>query len=398
MQHQAPADPPDPTGPRPRAARRLLSRLVPRPPSRADLALAALLAAWAVAEIPQPWTHRLWPDLVFAFAVTVPLALRRRAPLTVLALAVAGLLLRAATADGSPATVAPFPSILVGVFSVALHIASLPRAAAGFALAAGGMTGAEFLHFYGAEVEPSSLVVLFFFVGGAWAAGRLLRGREAAVLAAEDRVRERAEEAVAAERLRIARELHDVVAHSLSVIAVNAGAASEVGRVDPERARGHMDAVAATAREALAEMRLVLEALRADGDEGLAPQPTLDLLPDLVARACADGLPVRLAEDGERRDLSAGLELAVYRIVQEALTNVRKHAGPVATDVRVTYGAAGVEVEVHNARGAAEPSGEPGYGLAGMRERTRLYGGSLTAGPTPDGGHLVLARLPLETL
>ncbi|MDX6743322.1 sensor histidine kinase [Actinocorallia sp. A-T 12471] len=364
---------------------------------RIDLALAGLLAVWALLEVLPDGPDPFVVEAAFALAVTLPVALRRHAPLLLLAVVVAALLARAATATGPPATVAPFPSILVGVFSAALHARSGLGAVVGCALALGGMLGAEALRFYGARSDFSSLAVMVFFIVGAWGAGLLLRRRDAAARAADVRARERAREAVAAERLRIARELHDVVAHSLSVIAVNAGAAREVGGIDPELARGHMDAVAVTAREALAEMRLVLEALRADGDESLAPQPTLDLLPDLIDRARADGLPVRLTTEGVRQDLSAGLELAVYRIVQEALTNVRKHAGHPETEVRLTYGPAEVTVRVHNAKGdATTPSDEPGYGLPGMRERTRLYGGTLNTGPTPDGGYLVLARLPLE--
>jgi len=370
---------------------------VPRRPPRSDLVLTALLALWAVAEaLPAPGPLPL--ELAFALVVTVPLAFRRRLPLLVLGVVAAALLVRTLTADGPPATVAPFPSILVATFSAALHVPSLPAALCGWGLAAGGMAAAEVLGFYGARPDPGSLAVLLFFVTGAWAAGRLLREREVQLREAEERTRERARRAVADERLRIARELHDVVAHSLSIIAVNAGAAGELSRVDPELARGHMDAVAETAREALAEMRHLLEALRAEDDDGLAPQPTLDRLPDLVEQARASGLAVELVERGERRGLTAGLELALYRVVQEALTNVRRHAGAVATRVELSYGEAEAAVEVRNEPGGAHPPDTgPGHGLAGMRERARLYGGTLEAGPTPEGGYAVRMRLPLET-
>lgn len=216
---------------------------------RADLVLAVGLAVWAVLEVLPDGPDPLAGEIAFALVMTLPVALLRRAPLGVLGVAVAALLLRAATASAAPATVAPFPTILLAVFATALYTRSAAGAAAGCALALGGMLGAERLRFYGPETDVSSLVVMVFFIVGAWGAGLLLRRRDAAVRAAEERVRERAREAVAAERLRIARELHDVVAHALSVIAVNAGAASEVGKVDPERARGHMDAVARTARQ-----------------------------------------------------------------------------------------------------------------------------------------------------
>ncbi|GII59680.1 ATPase [Planotetraspora thailandica] len=376
----------------------LLARLARVPsPSRSDLALAGLLAVWAVAEALVARPDPLCAGITFALVVTLPLMFRRHAPVVVLGVAVAALLVWAAITTGPPATVAPFPTILVSTFSAALHIRSLPVAALAWPLAVGGMTGATALRFYGPWPDVGSLLILFFFVTGAWTAGRLLRRRDIQLRASEERTREQAREAVAAERLRIARELHDVVAHSLSIIAVNAGAARELSGLDPERARDHMDAVAGTAREALAEMRHVLEALRDDGDDRLAPQPTLDRLPELVEQARAGGLPVRLVEQGERPALPAGLELAAFRIVQEALTNVLRHAGAADTEVRVVYGGAELGLEVVNGPGAAQsPAAGGGHGLLGMRERARLYGGALHAGPITDGGYAVRIRLPVE--
>ncbi len=379
-----------------------LARLaqVPRRPPRSDLALAVLLAVWAVAEVLPPGPDPLWAGIAFALVTTVPLAVRRHVPLLVLAVIVAALLLRAATADGPPATVAPFPAMLVAAFSAALHTRSLPVALGAWCGAVGGMAGAIVLQFYDTRPDAGSAVVMVFFVTGAWMAGRLLRRREVQLRDAHERTREQALEAVAAERLRIARELHDVVAHSLSIIAVNAGAARELAVGEPERARDHMDLVADMAREALTEMRHLLEALRDDGDDALTPQPTLDRLPELVEQARTGGLPVRLIEQGGRRTLPAGLELAVYRIIQEALTNVRRHAGPADTEVRVTYGIGQLDLEVVNAPpgpGHAPPaSAPPGHGLVGMRERARLYGGTLESGPAADGGYAVRLHLPVE--
>jgi signal transduction histidine kinase len=373
---------------------------VPSRPTRADAALAAVLAVWAVAEVLPPGPDPLAVEMAFALATTLPLVFRRHAPLPVLGVIVAALLLRAAFAAGPPATVAPFPSILVAAFSVALHVAATPLAVLGWGVAVAGMAGAIALRFY-APPDLGSTLVMVFFVTGAWTAGRLLRQRDAQLSDAEERTRERTRQAVAAERLRIARELHDVVAHSLSIIAVNAGAAGELGGVAPEQAREHMDAVAATAREALAEMRHLLEALRDDGDDALAPQPTLDRLPELLDQARAGGLPVRLVEHGARPPLPPGLELTVYRVVQEALTNVRRHAGPAETQVRMSYGDAELALEVVNAPpepGRAPrpaPGDGPGHGLVGMRERARLYGGALDAGPAEDGGYAVRLRLPV---
>ncbi|WP_285590895.1 histidine kinase [Herbidospora sp. NBRC 101105] len=331
--------------------------------------VAVGLALWAVAEA----APLGGVALVFAVATTAPIAFGRQAPLPVLLVIVAALLVRAATTQEVPATVAPFPSILVMAFCVALFGGGWLVAVAGWVAAVGGMAGAIMLQYYTAPPDSASSTIMVFFVTAAWASGLLVARRE-------EQAAERARSAVAEERLRIARELHDVVAHSLSIIAVNAGAAQEV---PPERARAHLDAVADTARAALAEMRQVLHALRADDDPALGPQPTLDELPDLLDQARAGGLPVTLEEEGVRRALPAGLELTAYRIVQEALTNVRRHAGPAATRVRVAYGER-LDLEVVNA---------PGHGLIGMRERARLYGGALHAAPSPDGGFAVRVSL-----
>ncbi|MDF5756301.1 sensor histidine kinase [Spongiactinospora sp. TRM90649] len=374
---------------------------VPRRPARADVAVAALLAVWAVAEALVPMADPVWVAVVFALVTTLPLVVSRQAPLAVLAVVTLALVARAATAAGPPATVAPFPSLLVAAFSVALHVRSLPWALGGWAATVSGMAAAIELRFYPHDSrDVGSALIMVFFVTGAWTAGRLLRSREVRLHESEERVAERARQAVAAERLRIARELHDVVAHSLSIIAVNAGAAVEVGRHDSERARAHLDAVATTAREALAEMRHVLEALRGEDDDALAPQPTLDRLPELVEQARAGGLPVRLSVRGQRRTLPPGVELTAYRVAQEALTNVRRHAGPAETEVRLTYGTAELDLEVTNdappGRADAPLGDGPGHGLVGMRERARLYGGALHAGPSGHGGYRVRLSLPVE--
>lgn len=207
-----------------------------------------------------------------------------------------------------------------------------------------------------------------------------------------------AREAVAGERQRIARELHDVVAHSLSVMVVQAGAARRMVDKRPERAIEALGAIETTGREALDEMRRLLGVLRTDGDgdASLEPQPSLLRLDALVG---ADGgVPVEVVVDGEPSPLPAAVDLQAYRIVQEALTNVRKHAGPAHATVHVRYGADAVEVRVDDdGRGAsaAGAAGGAGHGLVGMRERAALCGGELRAGPRPGGGWSVTARLPL---
>jgi signal transduction histidine kinase len=235
-----------------------------------------------------------------------------------------------------------------------------------------------------------------------WLGGRTVRTRarhaaelhETAALAAERRERE-AEQAVAGERRRIAREMHDVVAHSISVMVVQAGGARRILASDPERAEQAAARIRAAGTDALAEMDILLGVLEAAPDA--AQPPTLDGLEELIARTRAAGLPVTLEIEGERRPLSAGAELAVYRVVQEALTNAIKHAGGATTLVRLDWSDDALAVSVAD-RGDGGPSPQlagAGHGLIGMRERLRVYGGEVDSGPRAEGGWEVAARLPL---
>ncbi len=253
----------------------------------------------------------------------------------------------------------------------------------------------------------------------AWLLGDSARWRRGYYRALEERAarleRERdaqAQVAAAAERARIAREIHDVVAHNLSVMVVQADGAAFALDASPQRAREALAAISATGRRALAEMRSLLGVLRdpagRDADPGvgpgagpaLAPQPGIDELGDLLEQARSAGLPVSLAVSGVQQPVPQGEALAVYRMVQESLTNIRKHAGPgVTAAVSLGYADEGLVIRVtDDGRGAAAPDwapGEPGHGLAGMRERIELYGGTVRAGPRPGGGYEVVARLPL---
>jgi signal transduction histidine kinase len=205
---------------------------------------------------------------------------------------------------------------------------------------------------------------------------------------------------VAEERRRIAREMHDVVAHSMSVMVVQAGGARSILDLDPARAEEAASQIERTGREALAEMRRLLGVLGTD-DDARAPQPGLEGLDHLLSRARAAGLPASLEVVGERRPLPAGLELAAYRIVQEGLTNAIKHAAAAPTRVAVRYDPDRLELLVENDRpptGTASRNGDaPGHGLVGMRERARLFDGEVTARERPDGGFRVRASLPLRT-
>jgi signal transduction histidine kinase len=208
---------------------------------------------------------------------------------------------------------------------------------------------------------------------------------------------EQARAAVAEERARIARELHDVVAHSVSVIAVQTGSIRHRLRTERPAEAAELSGVEQTARQALAEMRRMLGLLRAD-DEGLslAPQPGMDEVQRLVDQVRETGLPVQLEIEGDRRPLAPGVDLAAYRILQEALTNVMKHAGPSHARVAVRFGERTVELEVaDDGRGPSAGANGGGHGLIGMRERVALYGGSLETRPGADGGFVVRASLPI---
>jgi signal transduction histidine kinase len=254
------------------------------------------------------------------------------------------------------------------------------------------------------------LITLVFFAGPAllaWTLGDSMRWRRAFYAALEDRAarleRERdaqAQIAAAAERARIARELHDVVAHNVSVMVVQADGASYALGSDPERARQALAAIAATGRQALDEMRRLLGVLRRDGaGNGLAPMPGLEELAQLLEQARAAGLPVSYSVAGVPRLVPSGAALAAYRIVQESLTNTRKHAGPAASAaVTLRYCEDALMLTItDDGRGAAAVTDGAGHGLTGMRERVSVYGGTLTAGPRAGGGYEVTAVLPLTS-
>ena len=206
-------------------------------------------------------------------------------------------------------------------------------------------------------------------------------------------------EAVAAERAAIARELHDVVAHHMSVMVVQAGAARAVGETDPAATAEALRQIEASGRTGLAEMRRLLEVLKAEEDgDGRAPQPGLARLNELLDAMRASGLPVEAVVEGTPRALSPGVDLSAYRIVQEALTNSLRHAGGASARVVVRYEPDALELEIaDDGPGPPEdPEASGGHGLIGMRERVQLFGGELEAGPRPGGGFLVVARLPSE--
>jgi signal transduction histidine kinase len=239
----------------------------------------------------------------------------------------------------------------------------------------------------------------------AWVLGDSMARRRVYLAALEDRAARaeaerdaRARAAAADERARIARELHDVIAHNLSVMVAQADGGRYVFDTAPERSRQALAEIGATGRQALSEMSYLLGVLRTGpAAPALAPAPGLAEIPRLAAQAREAGTLVTYAVEGTARPVTGGLSVAAYRIVQEALTNVRKHAGPgAAADVRVRYGPDELLVRVtDDGRGAGPGAPGAGHGLTGMRERAALYGGTVRAGPGPGGGFAVTARLPL---
>ncbi|MFI6159820.1 sensor histidine kinase [Micromonospora sp. PTRAS2] len=259
------------------------------------------------------------------------------------------------------------------------------------------------------EVGPAYLVLNNLLVAVvAYAVGRAVHARRASTEAlrerarvAEQNQRSLAEQAVADERRRIARELHDVVAHHVSVMGVLATGARRVLRRDPDAADEAIATIEDTGRATLRELRRLLDVLRTDAEPAadLAPQPGLAGIEPLVEQVREAGLPVTLRVEGEPGSLEEGVALTVYRIVQEALTNALKHAGEATAVVRLTFGAAYLAVEVTDTgRGPAPGAVRVGHGLVGMRERVGLYGGTLRTGARPGGGYRVYARIPVEQL
>lgn len=247
------------------------------------------------------------------------------------------------------------------------------------------------------EVTPAEIGFGFIVISLVWYIGRRLRFRAERAGQLEQEHAAEARRAIAEERTRIARELHDVVAHRVSLMTVQAGAAKTVAADDLEGAVRAMEAVEEAGRQALSELRHLLDVLRPEAEvDGLGPQPGLADVPRLVDQLQEAGLDVSLTMDGARTDLPAHVDLSAYRIVQEALTNVLKHAGPAArVDVRLSTDHHGVAIEVLDDGHSDTTLPGSGQGIVGMRERAQLLGGSLEAGRRPTGGFQVVAHLPI---
>jgi signal transduction histidine kinase len=368
----------------------------------ADAGLAAGLAAVLTAASFVAARHQVAPRPFDAGGVALvvgaagALALRRRYPVAVLA-AVFGctLLYNLLGYAAGPIWVALIVAYLTAVVR-GHRLAAAVAALAGFAVFPWLNTllrGRPSPSLAGLAALAAWLVVLL----GAGEAVRVRRERRAeAARVKEEEARRRASE----ERLRIARELHDALGHHLSLINVQSGVALHLNEQLPAQVRGSLAAIKQASKEGLAELRSVLDILRQEGEPApRSPTSTLARLDELVAQAASAGLEVHTETDGEVRPLPFGVDVAAFRIVQEALTNVARHAGPATATVHLTYGDHDLTVQVDDdGRGGATADGAPAdrQGIVGMRERAAALGGELQAGPRPGGGFRVKARLPLD--
>ncbi|HEY8481430.1 MAG TPA: sensor histidine kinase [Spirillospora sp.] len=348
-----------------------------------------------------------WRATLLTIGLLGPLVLRRTFPRAVLA--TVALVSAVQCAMGVPPTAGNI-AVLMGIYTVTANCSFRW----GLAAASVGELGAVLATLrYAFDRDATytgdatyTFVILAVVVAGVWLLGLHMRTRRAYLRSVEERAerleRERDNEvrmAMASERARIARELHDVVAHNVSVIVVQADGASYAIDTDVRRARQALATISATGRTALAEMRRLLGVLRENDDVGVyAPQPGVADLDDLIDQMRASGLRVEFDVEGTPAPMSEGRQLTVYRVVQEALTNALKHGGPhVTVSVRLRYTGDTLEVRVvDDGRGAAAPNDGRGHGLVGMRERVAVYGGSVRAGPRAGGGFEVVARIPVR--
>ncbi len=383
--------------------------------SHGDALLAAVLAVLMTGELVAFLSGPELVPLVLGLLTTGPFVLRRRSPLVCFVLVMTGIELLSYRLPGFDNDSSAF----IFAFFIALY--SLGRYTRGTEawLGVAGVVVAMTLFVNsegGLSPDLGDVAFVLGFAGAPWAAGltlRLRREREATLRTENERLRLEQEalaaRAVAEERSRIARELHDVVSHAISVTVLQARGARRVLDSDPAAARGALDAIEETNAAALGDMRRLLAVLRDTEPEGLdlrapseawpgeerTPQPSIANLDALLAHVRGSGVPVEVAVDGEPADLPPGVDLSAYRIVQEALTNVLKHAAEASATVRLTYAPDALTVAVTDdgIPGPLEERGV-GHGLIGIRERVSVVGGDVEVGPGPEGGFTVRARLP----
>lgn len=370
------------------------------PPVLADSLLAAALLAIGLYEVFTTSLEGAAALRTLAIVlVTAPVAVRRRYPLAGACISMSGLVLESSTMEAMNSLAELLAGLLFS-YSIPRYL-PLERALLGIPVLGVGVAAHRL-------ASPGSGIVDLLFdlavVSVAWTLGYVARRRELRTVELEQETarleedRERAAvEAASAERLRIAGELHDIVAHALGVIAVQAGAAQQVLPQEPDTTGRILAEIRATARESVVEMRRLLGVLRAGEESKLTPQPSLAQLDGLVERVRNTGLEVELVVEGSPRPLPPGVELSAYRIAQEGLTNVVRHAHASEARLSVRYGRDAVEVEIVDDGSGPSGNGNPGHGLVGVRERVALHGGTLHLGPRAGGGFELNARLPLAS-
>ena len=365
------------------------------------LAVAGMLEVAVRHESPDAPRTTLWFDLPAIALMVLPLFARRRFPFA----APTAYWLLAVALSFVDGRLVPFMSSVFVLGTAASFLLGNLRDAVRARIGLGVVVGGAAIVVYNKPAHSTGeLVFIPLLFGICWLAGFALRERAEQAEAAEDRAihaeREReaaARVAVAEERARIARELHDIVAHAVSVMVLQVGAVRHKLPQMPEEDRDALMGVEQAGRTALTEMRRLLGAMRDDGEEAeLAPQPGLDSLDDLLERVGRAGLPVRLHVDGEVSPLPRAIDLSAYRIVQEGLTNALKHAHATHADVTVRYAPDALQIEVRDdGEGTATGDGL-GHGLIGIRERVKIYGGEMTAGTATEGGFVLRTRLPFR--
>ena len=379
----------------------------PRVQGTGDALLAAILAVTSVVPVlafgDPSWGHPKALGVALGLLSTVPVAWRARRPLTAFAIVLFANGACIYAAAPREAAFQPFVALTLTAYSVGsraegrralwvppvLLLASVP------------VFVAARLH----GQDSGNIIPSLVWLVAAWAVGRIVRSwrhKNSALEAANRELEEQrelqAQAAVAVERGRIARELHDVVAHNVSMIVVQAGAAARVLHGEQPDVRNALEVIAATGRETVDEMRTLLGVLRSDdGQAALKPQPGLADLEQLVSGVREAGLPVTLRIEGAPRPLPPTIDLSAFRIVQEALTNTLKHAGPARAEVTVRYEDGLVTLEIADSGHGPDGGRGAGHGLVGMRERAAMLGGELEAARADSGGFTVRARLPVAT-
>jgi signal transduction histidine kinase len=372
-----------------------------RRPAPADAGLALVLATVALIETAvSPPPAPTWAPILAVLLSTLPLAWRESVPLPVVLVAAGGVILASAFGDSQDLPLMLWLAVGAGLYSLGEYGSNAQ-------VVIGGVLAAVAYTTLGAvEGDPGSAALGGLLPVAALAVGRAVRvmGFESDVLGArietlEEEQERRAGEAVAAERARIARELHDVIGHSISVMGVQAGAVRRVLPPELEEERETLLSVERAGRDAVTEMRRLLDLLRSADDAPSGALPTLGHAPQLIADMRRAGLGIELEVDGDLDDVPPGRALATYRIVQEALTNALKHAPDARVRVCIRRTPQQIEVDVLQEPGSSRrgDDGATGHGLVGMHERVAMYGGRLAVGPGADGGFEVRAALPLQS-